>query len=932
MVLHRRELLVDGQPTRLGGRAFDTLMTLIDARGTIVGKDALMSQVWPGQVVGENNLQLQISTLRKVFGADGDLIRTVAGRGYQFTGEVREALAAGPPSARPSQRTNLPASTSELIGRDTELRHVTNLVTTHRLVTLIGAGGIGKTRLGLETARQILPKFADGVFLAQLAPLSRPELVPVTVAVALNLPRVADTVSPERIAAAVGSRQLLLVLDNCEHVVEAAARVAEALLRASPGVSVLATSSEPLRAEGEYLYRVPRLDLPAETAEAEDIWRHDAVRLFVTRAQAAEPEAVLDTRVASTVAGICRRLDGLPLAIELAAARVASFGVEGIAARLDDRFRLLTSGNRTALPRHQTLRATLDWSYELLSERERVVLRRLAVFAGGFTLDSASEIASSADVTAADVVDGVATLVGRSLVSTDLGGGGPSYRLLETTRAYALEKLRESGELEQFSRRHAEYYRTLCDQLDLEGDRRPIGDWLATYRHDLDNVRLALDWAFSPAGDPAIGVAVTVAAVPLWTHLSLMKECCARVEHAIATLGPHVPPDPRRDMRLFLALGTALLHTSSVGSPEMTVALTKALKLAEDLDDTEYRLRALFGLYVYRFITGDYRGALAIAEIFATIAAKADDPTNALIGSRLIGAALHILGDQSGARRHVERLVGADLASTRRSHIIRYQFDQSVVTNCYHARILWLQGFPDQALRITQGTIEDPRTAEHLISLLYALVQAACPLALYAGDLVLADRFVEMILDLSAKHGLNLWHVWGECFEGVLLIKRGDCIAGSRRLRAALAGLPEAAFHLHNTSFLAELAEGLGGAGQIGEGLAVIDHAIARAEHKEERWLFAELLRKKGELLVLDGAPAAAMRAEDHFQQALDWARRQTVLSWELRGATSLARLWHQRHRTSQARKLLTPVYRRFTEGFKTADLVAAKALLDTLR
>ena len=926
---HRREFFADGRPVELGGRAFDTLVALVDGRGTVLSKDRLLRRVWPDRVVEENNLEIQISTLRKVLGADRHLIRTVVGRGYQFTGDIRGPGPAVVGASVPIQATNLPAPVSELIGREAEIRDVLRLVTAHRLVTLTGAGGIGKTRLGLEIARQLLPTFPDGVSLTDLAPVSDGALVPVTAAAALNLTLVAAAVSPEGIASAISTKRLLLVLDNCEHLVDPSARMVQALLRGSPGVSLLVTSREPLRVEGEYIYRVPPLAMPPEGTDMdEDVFRYDAVRLFLTRARAAEPRFTPDAPIAPALAAISRRLDGIPLAIELAAACVPSFGVEGIAARLDDRFTLLTRGNRTALPRHQTLRATLDWSCELLSEHERVVLRRLAVFAGAFALEAASAVAASGgDVSAGGVEHALAGLVTRSLVSANVSGAVPYYRLLETTRAYALERLRESGEFGALARRHAEYQCTLCERTELEWGTRPPVDWLAVYGHQIDNVRLALDWAFSPSGDAGIGMTLAVAAVPLWLHLSLVTECRARVEQAIAHLGPQVPSDPRRDMRLFLALGHTFLHSRDIGSPDMNVALTKALELAENVDDTEYRLGAMFGLYAYRLNTGDYRGALALAETFRTVAAKTADPSDVLVGGRLIGVALHILGDHPAARRHVEPLVGADFTTTRRSHIIRYQFDQRVMTHCYYARILWLQGFADQAMHIADSIVDYAQTKDHLLSLLYARISGAA-IALCAGDLATAERDVRLAFDLAAKHRLETWNAWAQCFGGVLVIRRGDSREGSRLLRAALEGLPEPAFHHHLSLLLAELAAGLGGAGQITEGLGAIDKALARAERTEERWFFAEVLRRKGELLLLQGAPDA----EEWFGQAVAWARRQGALSLELRSATSLARLHQRGGRTTQARKVLTPVYRRFTEGFGTADLMTAKAVLDTLR
>src|ERR1700720_3770647 len=432
---HRREFFADGVPVPLGSRAFDVLMVLVEAGGELVTKDEILSRVWPGMVVEEHSLQFHISALRKVLGKDRGFIKTISGRGYRFVADI--AAAAGeqeatpdldvallpPPLSDAESLTNLPASTSDLICPEAELSEATALVAAHRLVHLVGAGGIGKTRLGREVARRMLPRFADGVWVAELGLLSDPDLVPVTVATALGLELPAGAVTPERVAAALGAKQLLLVLDNCEHVIDAAASMAEALLRANPAAHVMATSREPLRAEDEHLYRVPPLAVPAEgTEDVEDLLRYGAVRLFVARMRATEPHFAPDQRIAAAVAAICRRLDGIALAIELAAARAAALGVNGVAAHLDDRFHLLTGGRRTALPRHQTLRAALDWSDALLPERERVVFRRLSIFANGFALKAATAVAANAEIAASDVLDCVANLVAKSLVMVDVPG------------------------------------------------------------------------------------------------------------------------------------------------------------------------------------------------------------------------------------------------------------------------------------------------------------------------------------------------------------------------------------------------------------------------------------------------------------------------------------------------------------------------------
>jgi predicted ATPase/DNA-binding winged helix-turn-helix (wHTH) protein len=938
---HRRELLADGRPIRIGGRAFDVLLALIEAHGAVVGKDALMRRVWPNRVVEENNLQAQISALRGAFGADRELIRTIAGRGYQFSGEIR-VLSSGryarsvagstsvePVSARAS--TNLPEPVSELIGRDGELQAILSLAAVHRLVTLTGAGGIGKTRLARETARELLPEFADGVWVAELAPLSDPNHVPATVAEAVGLELAAGAVSADRVANALGAKQLLLVLDNCEHVIDAAARMAEALLRTNPAARIIATSQEPLRAEGEWIYLVPPLEVPTAGAEnGDDILQYSAIRLFVARACAAEPHFSPDRHGASAIAAICRRLDGIPLAIELAAARAAALGIEELASRLDDRFQLLTGGRRTALPRHQTLRATLDWSYELLSEIERGVLRRLAIFPGCFELEAASAVVANTDITRSDVVDGVANLVTRSLVSADVDDTVARYRMLDTTRAYALEKLSESDEYLTVARRHAEYYRDCFEHAAVEWETRPTAEWLADYGHQTEDVRVALDWAFSPSGDPSIGVALTAAAIPLWMHLSLMEECRGGVQRALCTLGPGSSADTRREMQLYAALAASLMYTRGA-VPEISAAWTKVLGIAETLHAAEFQLRALWGLWSYHISSGQYSVALRLAQRFCTLAENTSEPADQLIGDRLIGVSQHYLGDQPSARRHIERMLKHYVAPIQRSHIIRFQTDQRVTARVFLARILWLQGFPDQAMRTAQSNIEEARASDHAMSLCYALATAACPIALLVGDLIAAEHYVAELLDHSARHALALWRAWGRSFEGVLVIKRGDITSGLRLLRAGVDELSEARSALRFITFLGYLAEALGGAGQFAEGLLMIDQAIERSERTEERWRIAELLRLRGELVLLQDRSGAAAVAEDHFRQALDWARRQGALAWELRAATSLARLRRDQGRSREARVVLVPIYDRFTEGFGTIDLKAAEALIDEL-
>ncbi|MEH2472649.1 putative ATPase [Nitrobacteraceae bacterium AZCC 2161] len=718
-------------------------------------------------------------------------------------------------------------------------------------------------------ARGLFPDIRGDVRLVELVSLSDPSLVPTALAGALGLKLGGHEISAESVARAIGARKLLLVLDNCEYVIDAAAKLAETIVQMCPRTTILATSREILKIEGEYVYRVPPLDVPSQDEEPGNIPGHSAVQLFIATTRALCSDFAPDRESLASIAAICRRLDGIPLAIDLAATRVATLGLQQVAAGLDDRLGMLSGGRRTALPRHQTLRATLDWSYELLPEPERLVMRRLAVFAGDFTAEAASVIAAGGEITASDVVRSLANLVTKSLVTLGAGSVIAHHRSHETTRAYALEKLAESGELDQVARRHAIYYRDLFERAETELDALPTAKWLLRYGRQIGQVRAALDWAFSPTGAAEVGAALTVAAVPLWVLLSLMEECRGRVERALAS--PAEGRDAHRSMQLYAALGAALFLTKGSG-PEPVAAWTTTIEIARALDDADYRLRALWGLYVNCFTSGRYPAALAEAERFCTFAAKTTDPADGPIGDRLVGAALLALGDLEGARRHIEHMLGRYVA--RRSHIIRFQFDQRLLAHSYHSLILWLQGFADQAMRSAECQLLDPRVSDHPRSLSTTLVQPACPVALLVGDLSLAERYIKALMDHSARHGLEMWSLVGRCFGGMLLVKRGDIGAGLELLRTAFARVPQNTISLLYALFLAEIADALRRDDKAAEGLSIIDVALARSERNDERWCVAELLRIKGELILQEGAPQAATAAEEHFLLSLDWARR----------------------------------------------------------
>jgi len=483
--LVRRELCLGGQPARLGSRAFDMLSVLLAANGAIVSKNELLNQVWPDTIVEENNLQVHISALRKLLGASRDLIQTVPGRGYRLvlsksstvtlrksvTDHDDEIAKVDDGSPGPFVASNLPSHSSTLIGRDKAIEDITLALASVRHVTLIGSGGIGKTRLAIEVARGLQACFPDGVYLVSLASVCDASGVRSMFATCIGMNSPSGALTLTRIAKELGEWRALFIFDNCEHVLNPAAELAEMLLSASEGIRVLATSREPLRVVNERLYWVASLEVPGQQDQSHEVLQCSAVKLFLSRARAIDARFSSDERSIYLTGTVCRRLDGIPLAIELAAARAAILGIETLADHLDDRFNLLNGGNRTALPRHQTLKATLDWSHALLNEAERATLRRLGIFVNSFTMDAAIAVAGDGVLCEFDVIAAVLGLVEKSLVMTRVERGKASYRLLETTRAYAMQKLEDNGERHLVSLNHARYFSSLLDgSLDERGE------------------------------------------------------------------------------------------------------------------------------------------------------------------------------------------------------------------------------------------------------------------------------------------------------------------------------------------------------------------------------------------------------------------------------------------------------------------------------
>ncbi len=457
-----RVLRRDGRVLPLGDRALDILTYLADRPGEVIAKQELIDHVWSDVTVEEGSLRVHVAAIRKALG-DGQFgnryIANIKRRGYSFVGTV-EPLADGTESRNDKfrQRCRLPVRPIMMIGRETVVSEVSDKLRNERFVTLLGPGGIGKTTIALAVGRAATEEFGGEVYFVDLECLTDPRHVAGAVATSLGIALKSKDPCLELVNL-VRSRKLLIILDSCEHVIETVASLAEQLYRQTEEIHVLTTSREPLKVGGEHCYRVPPLDYPPDGSEqtANAVIRYPAAQLFVQRVAARAGSFALTDEEAPFVAEICRKLDGIPLAIELAAGQVAALGIKNTVARLVSRPELLRLSHRTAVPRHRTLKATLDWSYDLLSEAERIVFRRIAPFAGHFTIEGARYVAGEIGVGAGEICDAITGLVEKSLMTTQIDETQAQYRLLNTTRAYALEKLEEHAELDVVLRRHAEY-------------------------------------------------------------------------------------------------------------------------------------------------------------------------------------------------------------------------------------------------------------------------------------------------------------------------------------------------------------------------------------------------------------------------------------------------------------------------------------------
>jgi predicted ATPase/DNA-binding winged helix-turn-helix (wHTH) protein len=933
LVAGERLLTRDGAPVELSARAFDILMILLARPSEVVSKNELLARAWPGVTVEEGSLRFHITNLRKALGDGKDgarYITTSAGRGYCFVAPVSRSSA---PAALPVapvtsfRQANLPARLGGMIDREEDVERLAKRLNTERLVTIVGAGGVGKTTIAIAVAHLLNAAFAGAVLFVDLGMLNDSGLVPTAVASMLGL-SVQSADATTSLVAYLRDKKLLLILDTCEHLIDAVAALASAIFSAAPQVHLLATSRETLQVEGEHIYRLEPLACPPDDhgLSAEVARSFPATQLFVQRAMASGARFDLNDSEAEIVANICRKLDGVALAIELAARRVEAYGLRQTAALLDQRLAHLWAGPRTAPPRQKTLQATLDWSYSLLSETERLVLRRLAIFVGHFTLDAALAVTVDETLGQPTVFDAIDSLVAKSMVSTRPVGAMMRYRLLDTTRAYALDIRIGESEAADLAIRHANYYRQWLEQSGAEWSSLASGTEQVPHFAGLNNARAALEWCFGDNGNTEIGVRLAAAAAPVFLMMSLLPECHRWSERALSALTDATRGEAE-EMHLQAGLGIASMHIH--GENDIArAALDRSLAIAEEHGDAQNEAGLLGMLHMFHFRGGDFGTALHYAERCRTVAGRVDDKAATSLAHSILGRSLLMMGDINGARTELEALLKI-WSPTQQSSTIYLVHDRHFRAGIALARTLWLQGYPTQAVERVRASVEGAERMDHPASLTVLLAWAAS-IFLWTGDLSAAEQHVSASIAISESYSLGPLAVVGRARQAQLAICRGDARGGVSDLLASLQQIHQVRYELITTEFNISLVQGLAALGQFAEAARRIDEAMRHVETRGDTCYVPELLRVKAGLFRSMPEPRID-EAEACLLKSLELARGQGARGWELRAATDLAALLADRGRRKRGRAVLQPVFAQFSEGFDTTDLKAAERLLANL-
>lgn len=917
-----RTLKKDGVPVAVGSRALDMLIILVEHAGKVVSKEELLTRVWAGLHVDEGNLRVTITNLRKLLGRQDSgehFIVNVPLLGYSFTAPVSR-VSTGIANAKldgGAGTVRLPRRIERAVGRKEELAELVDRVKRDRFITIIGPGGIGKTTTAVEIAHQLSAEFGESIVFVDFSAIEDPRLVPTVVVSAMGLPPAADPLGA--VVRHLRGRRALLVADNCEHLIDALAGYLKILFDQTPHLHILATSREALRITGERVHTLAPLGVPPEGVDFDisTTLQFPAVHLLAECIRESSGQPV-DANDAPILAAICRKLDGVPLAIEFAASRVSTFGLKEIAARLEGRLRLLGRGRRDAPSRHQTLEATLDWSYDLLDGRERAALRRLSVLVGFFSLATARRIAQlySSD---GEIDDAVVGLLEKSLVIGSYDDGTPRYRLLNVTRNYALEKLAESGERETIVRRLVDYLREeFAGPLGHGPELVPAADDVVAKQ--IGNIRFALEWLWTEQDDVALAVEFCSEAVPFLIALSLWEECERWSERALASL-PEVLIGTRVEMRLQAALGMSLVYCDR---NRMQGAFERSVEIAQALGETAKQVQILHHLHTAQMSHGQITSARQAASRLRDLLEPTKDRVKLAVVDSTLGMLNQVEGNMVEALRHCDQALGT---FERLTAAELDQVDCHIFRQCRFVRAnsLWQLGFIDRALEQVTTALHEAE-ATNFYSWVNGVIWGADLLS-WCGR---AEEVVELLArieqrqEVSALKNLEPW----------LASTHAEALAQAGRPAESLALIEQTYSRsdalLCRLSKLVTKATALNMLGRSSVAMEFIEEAEVEAASLDQPAWAMLLLRQKGNAFVtLEGLESR--NAEAAFRRCLELTNHGMALPLQLPPAVALASLMERQGRHAEGVAVLQPIVDGFAEGQSVPQLRAARILLRQL-
>ncbi|TPP05370.1 ATP-binding protein [Rhizobium glycinendophyticum] len=918
-----RRLEREGRIVSLGSRAFDLLVALAENAGQVVGKEALLTRAWPDLTVDEGSLRYHINGLRKALGVTQDgspYVANVPGRGYCLVAPT--VVIAHPPAAfvplAERRSGTVPRLLDRMVGRDEDIRKIANQLLARRFITIHGPGGIGKTTVAVAIAHQMLNAFEGAVYFLDLTVLDGSAFVVSALASALGIVIQSNDPTAE-IVAFLRERRALIIFDSCEQVIGALAALAERIYLDAPAACILATSRERLRVEGEHVILLPTLEQPAAdiAITAGQLLNFSATRLFVERAAAHGYATEIPDGDAPCVADICRKLDGMALAIELVASRVAMHGLRETAALVDGRFRLLWQGRRTAPPRHQTLAAMIDWSHALVDDAEQMVFRRLAIFVGPFVPAAAAAVISGPAFEPDRVLEAIESLVAKSLVAIARNGELEEYRLLDTTREYAFAKLVQAGEMESVAKAHALYLLTTIEEARAPPEGEPVELSKHTRKLLVREASSALNWAFSKQGNGRIAARLAAAMAHIFIEFSLLRECRSWIERALQTLDEG-SRSIVLDMELDAALGHVLTFTEG-NSERARYALLRALEAARQLQDHRSQFRLLSRLHMLYRRMAKYDELEQLSREAQSLADAIGDPAGKAAAHNLLGVAFHLVGNQKAARQHLETaLLMAEFRHIKPSHFAFHRNPNIALSRC-----LWLQGYPDQAVASAKP-LASQGAAPDAVTYCIGLIWGASVFE-WVGDWDSVERLAEQLRAHALRYSLRPYQAVGDGMAGQSLIRQGDFDRGIPMVHSAIDVLRQDSYEMYIPQLAATLAKGLADCGQADEALLVVNNTLDRVLLNGGALETPELLRVRGEVELARGD---VLTARASFRESIALAEEQGALSWQLRAQTSLARSHGPHDTDAEALTTLAHLYGQFTEGFQTEDLAMAASLL----